>query len=1059
MTKTALIVAPFFDGSFVPFVPGGEDIAERARLILAKHGGYSVKVLSGPLTRTVFNQELDLLSEAAGSLLFFFFGHGVRRGSRSFLAMSDSRSFDEGISVDEVIATLFRSAAREAIVILDCCHAGAAAPAAVRDLGGDRELSGGRALLAACAENQSAWANAEYAEKPGGVFANILLDGLEGGAARMGKVRASSLIDYAGNRVQQWAQNPVMITNEGGDRFCVITEGFAPADAEQARRSSTSSMRRLGIPFRPSSNFVGREAEIDRLVSLLGQDSGRVSVSATVEGIGGIGKTELIIQLLSSGALKKLFDTVLWIDAAGPIVPQLQEFGSVLGQNLSDCTESNIGSRLAAVLQRFGQCLIVVDNATDWDPIKPLLPTEPALLITTRTQGFGGTQFAHIELEGLSDDAARTLLVDLAPTLANDPNLEALVAALFGHALAIELAGATIRAQDISAAEYLSQGSRMKSSPSAVLRQLRYGKTVEQAIETTWESLSDEHARTLWRRAALFAPTVATKKLLKVGACGTEDIAQEILYEFRDMDDDARSSFNPYLSAEAFEAAYSELKERNVFTRVQVGDGGQWSMHRLIREFGRTRIDNKEYFAHIYSVSDWLARTGKIASIDAPHLVAAVLDGAKFGYQVGARRSRQREIGFRSGLFRSREMVRFIGSEMRDPAALRMLFEGLSDINADVRAEAVSMLAQLSDLEEVREGVAVALTDASPSVRRVAALALLREADARTVDLLARALATNNEAAKIDIIWTLALIGRPDAIEPLVKIRNDSSPVLRDEATIALALCGDERVVPQLLELCANGSTGEIKVRAFEALVRVAPTASAQAINDAALEGRVHDALLLLAGFSSRDESNSTDFAKPEYFAQILPAVATLIARSEFITVFGKLEESRSFVQDMFNNTWQTSSPADALRIILRIYDSANVSIPQGVLEVVLNGVDKLWNTFVENLGKDSLPVARKTIMHIASLERISIYSINSLIEVCEKYEDLAAYEVAHIIDKALKNYGDKRRAIALARRIGEPALAGIIEANLKNGPNNFNDEEKEAAKSAIAAIKKNKIT
>ena len=91
----------------------------------------------------------------------------------------------------------------------------------------------------------------EHAKQPGGVFANILLDGLEGAAARMGRVRASSLIDYAGNCMAQWAQSPVMVTNEAGDRFCVITEGFAPGAHDDIRRASMTSMRRLGVPFPP----------------------------------------------------------------------------------------------------------------------------------------------------------------------------------------------------------------------------------------------------------------------------------------------------------------------------------------------------------------------------------------------------------------------------------------------------------------------------------------------------------------------------------------------------------------------------------------------------------------------------------------------------------------------------------------------------------------------------------------------------------------------------------------------------------------------------------------
>lgn len=49
---------------------------------------------------------------------------------------------------------------------------------------------------------------------------------------------------------------------------------------------------------KPSQLFIGRSAELDYLRSMLIDGSKPVAISATVEGLGGIGKTELILQLL-----------------------------------------------------------------------------------------------------------------------------------------------------------------------------------------------------------------------------------------------------------------------------------------------------------------------------------------------------------------------------------------------------------------------------------------------------------------------------------------------------------------------------------------------------------------------------------------------------------------------------------------------------------------------------------------------------------------------------------------------------------------------------------------
>ena len=100
-------------------------------------------------------------------------------------------------------------------------------------------------------------------------------------------------------KFRQWRQDPIAHCKETGTRRCVITSGFAEEESHQfERKRGTSPARIFGAPFKPSQLFFGRSAELASLVETLVEGERPVAVSATIEGLGGIGKTELVLQLL-----------------------------------------------------------------------------------------------------------------------------------------------------------------------------------------------------------------------------------------------------------------------------------------------------------------------------------------------------------------------------------------------------------------------------------------------------------------------------------------------------------------------------------------------------------------------------------------------------------------------------------------------------------------------------------------------------------------------------------------------------------------------------------------
>lgn len=123
------------------------------------------------------------------TVLVFFSGHGFLVDGETILATLDckeQRPADTGLRSSELLAMLDRCPAERKILLLDCCHAGAASP--VR--GSDRATSSeelavvfqrarGLVTLASCSRDEK---SLELADKGMGLFTYYLTDGLRGAA-------------------------------------------------------------------------------------------------------------------------------------------------------------------------------------------------------------------------------------------------------------------------------------------------------------------------------------------------------------------------------------------------------------------------------------------------------------------------------------------------------------------------------------------------------------------------------------------------------------------------------------------------------------------------------------------------------------------------------------------------------------------------------------------------------------------------------------------------------------------------------------------------------------
>lgn len=174
----------------------------------------------------------------------------------------------------------------------------------------------------------------------------------------------------------------------------------------------------------PVADFVGREHEVAQLVADLHRTlrSGHGAVISGVQGMGGIGKSELayraayqvrdrfpdgqiILDLRGSGAepltsAQALQQAIRAFDRTGTFPDDLHE----------------LQTRYRTVLH--GRCvLILADDARDAAQVRPLLPPPGCALLVTSRQRFTLPGMITINLEQLPEDAACTLLRTICPRL------------------------------------------------------------------------------------------------------------------------------------------------------------------------------------------------------------------------------------------------------------------------------------------------------------------------------------------------------------------------------------------------------------------------------------------------------------------------------------------------------------------------------------------------------------------------------------------------------------------------------------------------------------------
>lgn len=170
---------------------------------------FSVRLETDVANKSQLTTMIKELFEGDSDLaLFYFSGHGSFDELGGFIVTPDHQENDVGVSMDQILVLANKSKAKDKIIILDCCNSGAFGSPAISS-GASAQIVEGMVILTASTSKESA------VEVNGhGIFTNLLIDALQGGAADLrGHITPGSVYAYIDQALGPWDQRPVFKTN------------------------------------------------------------------------------------------------------------------------------------------------------------------------------------------------------------------------------------------------------------------------------------------------------------------------------------------------------------------------------------------------------------------------------------------------------------------------------------------------------------------------------------------------------------------------------------------------------------------------------------------------------------------------------------------------------------------------------------------------------------------------------------------------------------------------------------------------------------------------------
>ena len=170
---------------------------------------FDVKMIIGSCPKKKLHSEIkELFKDDVDIALLYFSGHGTD-AEGGYLCTTDYFDDEFGVRMTDVIELANQSCCKNKVIILDCCNSAKIGELSLAE--NCSVIGEGVTIMAASQKWQT---SAEDGEIQHGVFTDLLLQGLKGGAADIGgNITPASLYSFVDQSLGAWEQRPVFKTN------------------------------------------------------------------------------------------------------------------------------------------------------------------------------------------------------------------------------------------------------------------------------------------------------------------------------------------------------------------------------------------------------------------------------------------------------------------------------------------------------------------------------------------------------------------------------------------------------------------------------------------------------------------------------------------------------------------------------------------------------------------------------------------------------------------------------------------------------------------------------
>ncbi|GII52397.1 hypothetical protein Pth03_07860 [Planotetraspora thailandica] len=277
-----------------------------------------------------------------------------------------------------------------------------------------------------------------------------------------------------------------------------------------------------GVPSR-NPNFTGRDELLVQLRQSMNTVTAVVAQPQTLQGLGGVGKTQLAIEY--AWQYRSHYDLVWWISAEQHMLVPSSLAGlarplglpSVAATGVEQATQNVLRALQSGVPYR--RWLVIFDNAEEPDFILKLIPRGPGhVLITSRNSSWSDHE-STIEVDVFSRVESVAFLRKRLGREVEDSEAEQLAEKLGDLPLALEQAGALQRQTAMSVDEYVDLLDKQTNRLLNLNKPASYPQSMTAAWRLSVSQLEDRlpEAVDLLRCCAFFGPEPIPRDVFRRG--------------------------------------------------------------------------------------------------------------------------------------------------------------------------------------------------------------------------------------------------------------------------------------------------------------------------------------------------------------------------------------------------------------------------------------------------------------------------------------------------------------------------------------------------------------